>query len=141
MTKVVAPIHAANIGKGELRFFRSPSTAPDLPWHAFEDLAKCLGLPRSLRREFHRKLVSGPFKDDARTIATTTGIVTIAPHFCAQGLIQAAVHFGAAEASIEMEYVRAGVAAMNVLTGDLPPQASFEYVIAAARNHVGGGET
>ena len=71
------------------------------------------------------------------TTATIDGVTTIAPHWMAQGLIDAAVEFGAATASIERDYVREGVKALDALTGNLPPMASMQFAIAAAANTLG----
>jgi hypothetical protein len=68
-------------------------------------------------------LMNGPFKGDVRTVATAGGIVTIAPHVCAQGLIGAAV--------------QAGIVGPDFMTGDLPPVAAVEMAIAAARQSLG----
>lgn len=48
---MIQPIHTATIGEHQLRFFRRPINdgKPDLPWHAVEDLHRCLGLNRDLR--------------------------------------------------------------------------------------------
>ena len=40
---------------------------------------------------------------------------------------------------IEREYIRAGVEALNKMTGDLPPIASLEFAFAAYRNTNGLG--
>ena len=127
------PIHTAALGKSTLRFFKSPLARPDLPWHVHDDLAACLGLPRDVRRQFHRMLTNGPFKADIRVVATPDGIVTIAPHFAAQGLIGAAVEAGLASASFEDRYSAAAIAAFKMMTGDLPPLAAVEMAIAAAK--------
>ncbi|MGA2493331.1 MAG: hypothetical protein ABSF67_10315 [Roseiarcus sp.] len=137
MSSIIAPLHTAPLGVATLRFFRPPSAMPDVPWHAYDDLLRCIDLPRAAHRQFHQMLTSGPFKGDVRTVATSDGIVTIAPHFIAQGLIGAAIEAWGARPELEMEYTKALVAAMKQLTGDLPPFASFEFVLAAARNASG----
>jgi hypothetical protein len=75
---VATPIHVASVGAGTLRFFKAPSAAPDIPWHAHDDLVSCLGLAARARRPFHQMLITGPFKDDVRVITTPDGIATIA---------------------------------------------------------------
>lgn len=117
-----------------LRFFKAPLPGPHLVWHAAEDLHACLDLPRSLRREFRQKLRSSEWSADVRTVATADGIVTIAPHFMAQGLIGAMIEVGRARPESEMAYARQAAAAFNALSGDLPPLASFDLMIAAYRN-------
>ena len=132
MSAILAPIHTADLGKSTLRFFRSPLSGPDLPWHVHDDLVACLGLPRDVRRQFRQMLIGGPFKADVRAVAAADGIVTIAPHFAAQGLIGAAMQIGLASPALEAEYVAAAIAAFKVITGDLPPMAALELAIAAA---------
>jgi hypothetical protein len=141
MSAILTPIHIANLGKSTLRFFKSPSSPqPEFPWHVHDDLVACLGLPRHIRRQFQHMLANGPFKDDIRAVATGAGIVTIAPHYVAQGLIGAAIIAGGITSEFEMEYYEASTAAMNVLAGDLPPFASYEFFLAAAKNNLKGGE-
>jgi len=140
MSAILAPIHTATLGKSTLRFFKSPSSQPEFCWHAHDDLVACLGLPRHMRRQFQHMLANGPFKDDIRAVATNAGIATIAPHYVAQGLIGAAIDAGGISSKFEMEYAKAAVAAMNVLAGDLPPFASYEFIIAAAKNTLNGGK-
>jgi len=138
VSNILAPIHVASIGKSTLRFFRSPLAGPDLPWHVHDDLVACLGLPRDVRRQFHRMLTNGPFKADVRGIATADGIVTIAPHFAAQGLIGAAIEAGMASTAFVDAYIAAAIAAFKVMTGDLPPMAALEMAIAATKTSLEG---
>ena len=138
MSNIVAtPIHVASVGAGTLRFFKSPS-APDIPWPPRRPGA-CLGLTRDARRQFRQKLIGGPFKADIRTVATASGIVTIAPHFAAQGLIGAAIEAGLASAAFEDRYTAAAIAAFKVMTGDLPPLAAVELAITAAKTSLETG--
>jgi hypothetical protein len=139
MSVILAPIHTAALGNSTLRFFKSPLAGPDLPWHVHDDLAACLGLPRDARRQFRQKLIGGPFKGDVRTVATASGIVTIAPHFAAQGLIGAAMQIGLASHALEAEYVAAAIASFRVITGDLPPMAALELAIAATKTSLETG--
>ena len=140
MSNIVAtPIHVASVGAGTLRFFKSPSVAPDIPWHVHDDLAACLGLTRDARRQFRQKLIGGPFKADIRTVATASGIVTIAPHFAAQGLIGAAIEAGLASTAFEDRYTAAAIAAFKGMTGDLPPLAAVEMAITAAKTSLETG--
>ena len=71
------------------------------------------------------------------------GVVTIAPHYAAQGLLDALPEMRSVGANVspdlEREYVYAAVKALKALTGDLPPGASFGFVIAAYRNSNGLG--
>jgi hypothetical protein len=84
-------------------------------------------------------LIGGPFKAHVRAVATADGIVTIAPHFAAQGLIGAAVEAGMASAAFEDRYTAAAIAAFKVMTGDLPPMAALELAIAATKTSLGRG--
>jgi len=59
---------------------------PDFPWHEVDDLHRCLGLTRAERKHF---LHLQAHKEALRIVATADGIVTIAPHFIAQGTIDA----------------------------------------------------
>ena len=114
MSNIVAtPIHVASIGSSTLQFFKSPSAAPDIPWHAHDDLVSCLGLAARSRRPFHHeRLMAGPFKDDVRVVATPNGIATIAPHFAAQSLIEAMIEAGMASTAFEDAYIAAALAAL-----------------------------
>jgi hypothetical protein len=133
MSNIVPAVHTAPIGNATVRFFKSPFSGPDLPWHAADDLAACLGLPRAGRRQFRRMLMSGPFKGDVRVVATADGIVTIAPHSTAQGLIGAAIDAGIARPAFLDEYIDAAIVAWKAITGDLPPLAAVELAIAAKK--------
>lgn len=90
---MIQPIHTATIGEHQLRFFRRPINdgKPDLPWHAVEDLHRCLGLNRDLRKHFLHRLRAWK---EPRTVATADGIVTVAPLYMPQGCIDAMVEEG-----------------------------------------------
>jgi hypothetical protein len=113
---MIEPLHVATVNGRPLRFFRSPLSdgLPDLPWHAVDDLHCCLGLDRHTRRVFLAKLRSA-WGEPLETVATAGGIVTIAPHFIAQGVIDATVEQGMAPAGVRHEYDRAGAEAMDKL--------------------------
>ena len=133
------PVHVGVVAGKPLRFFRSPKPGPQMPWHAHDDLLSCLDLPDDLKLDFRRRLV-GPWKADVRTVAVAEGVVTIAPHFIAQGLIGAAIEIGPVKSAkqVERDYHREGTIALELLakaaTGDLGPIAQFEYAMAAAKN-------
>jgi hypothetical protein len=133
LSNIVIPLHVATLGNSTLRFFKSPLSGPALPWHVSDDLAACLGLPRDARRQFRQMLMSGPFKADVRAVATADGIVTIAPHFAAQGLIGAALEAGMASAAFEDQYTAAAITAFKTMTSELPPLAAVELAIAATK--------
>jgi hypothetical protein len=110
MNSIIKPLHIATIGGHPLRFFCTPNSdgRPDLPWHAVDDLHRCLGLNRDARRFFLHKLREW---GGVKTVATADGVLTIAPHFMAQGVIDAMIDNGQAPASIRREYDHAGTEA------------------------------
>lgn len=132
------PLHTGVINGHPVRFFKKPTGAPDLPWHAVDDLYRALGLNREIRRDLLRT-TQGSWSTELRTIATADGVVTIAPHPVAQGLIGAMIETGRAPAALEADYIAAGAAALKAMAGDLPPIASFEFALAAFRNTDAGG--
>jgi hypothetical protein len=113
---VIEPLHVAEINGKRLRFFKTPldDSKPDFPWHAVEDLYRCMKLPKSLRRHFPERVRAG------RTIATAEGIVSIAPHCMAEAAIGAMIEVKQAPASFANEYSFAAVAAMNKLADTMP---------------------
>ena len=119
---MITPLHTATISGQPLRFFQTPNDdgLPDLPWHAVDDLQRCLGLNRSARKYFLHTLYSK--HKEVRTVATTDGIVTVAPHFMAQGTVDAMVESKMAPASVRLEYDRAGAEALKKL---VPPGLVF----------------
>jgi len=134
MTKLTAALHTADLLGVPVRFFRSPRQGADFPWHAADDLFQALSFPRAVRREFQHRLKADHARD-VRTVATSDGIVTIAPHYMAQGAIGAAVEIGCAPASAEGAYGLAGVAALNLALSErgITGMASVQFVIDAAR--------
>jgi hypothetical protein len=135
---IIAPIHTGDINGKPIRFFKAPLPIPHLPWHCHDDLLRALGLPRSLRRHLQQSMQKC-FGADIKTVATAEGILTIAPHFAAQGLLGAAADTGMVSANIEHSYVREAAAALKALGGDLPPAARVEFCLMAARNTLNGG--
>ncbi len=127
-------LHTGEVNGRPVRFFRSPREGADFPWHVADDLFHALTFPRAVRREFQRRL-KADHKDDVRTVATPDGIVTIAPHYMAQGAIGAAVEIGCAPALVEGEYGRVGVAALNIVLAErgLSGMNAIQYSIEAAR--------
>lgn len=130
MARLHSPIHAGAIGSVTLRFFRSPSDEPDTPWIVVDDLARCLDFDQALRQLFHRGLQSD-WASAVRTIATADGVVTIGPHFMAQGLLEAAVELNAAAQEVRDGYYRAGGRAMKVLTAGMTPRDRLVYSLMA----------
>lgn len=134
MSVLVEPVHTGTLNGKPLRFFKAPLSGPHLPWHAPHDLHLCLGLGRDLRRDFRRRLQSSEWSKDIQTVATSGGIVTIAPHWMAQGLIGSIIEMMGMSTQVEMAYAREAVSAWNAMMGDLPDQANLETMIAAFRN-------
>lgn len=134
MTKLTSVLHTADILGTPVRFFRSPRQGADFPWHAADDLFQALSFPRAVRREFQRKLKADHGKD-VRTVATPEGIVTISPHYMAQGAIGAALEISCAPASVEGAYGVAGVAALNLMLAErgITGMAGVQFAIEAAR--------
>lgn len=111
-------LHTATVAGRPVRFVASPLSGPDFPWHVAEDLFLALRFPRPVRREFQQRL-QGKFSSEVRTVATATGIVTICPHYMAQGSIGAGEEIGCAPYEAAGDYARAGAAAMTALTKGL----------------------
>lgn len=130
---LVSPIYIGTLNKKPLRFFKAPLSGPHLVWHAFDDLLACLKLPKSLQKDFRQKLKLD-WSSDVRTVPTSDGIVTISPHWMAQGLIGSMIEVGMVNPKTEMAYTKEAVAAWNATTGDLPPMAGFDLMIAAYRS-------
>lgn len=122
------PIHTGIIAGKPVRFFRTPLNdgRPDFPWHAVDDLMAACNLDRQRRRHFLR-MMQKDHPGTMRTIATPNGIVTVAPHFQAQGLVDAMIHVGCASSTARRDY---DTAIFEAGEKD-QPEASFEYTIAA----------
>jgi hypothetical protein len=91
---IAEPLHIAVLSGHPLRFFRTPLAdgLPDLPWHAVDDLQRCLALNRHGRKIFLALLRSNKrWNGIVRNVATADELVTVAPHFMAQGTIGALV--------------------------------------------------
>ncbi|MCG5247950.1 hypothetical protein [Methylorubrum extorquens] len=140
MIAAAKPIHTANVAGKPFRFFRGPGDAPDMPWHAHDDLLAALALPRPLRRELRAKMLKN-FGPECRTVEVGGEPVLIAPHYVAQGLISAAQEGGKGitemPAQVDRDYVTGGMAAMKTLTAGLGQVEGFEYAMQAFRNQGG----
>jgi hypothetical protein len=140
MTGIIQPLHVAIIRGHQLRFYRTPNNdgRPDFPWVCLDDLFRCMSSPRGFRKHFHRQAKSGPFRNDFRTAATPDGIVTIVPHYAAQGITAAWRESDCAD--IEKDYAREGVAAIKKLTAHLVfPDQVLPWMKAALERHEGAG--
>ena len=122
-----------------MRFFKTPNDdgRPDLPWHSVDDLHRALGLNRSARKFFLHKLRNDWEWDVARTIATDSGLIIIAPHFVAQGSISAMVETGMASPKAATDYTVAGTEALQNLVGHLqfPSKPWLQFMAAAMKRH------
>jgi hypothetical protein len=136
--KPTPPLHTAALGRSTLRFFRSPLQGADFPYHAHDDLLVCLGLPRELRRFFKKKLVND-WKDNIKTIATVNSIVTIAPHYVAQGLIGAAIETGHVSTRFADHYAVAAAEALKAITVGWSPDETVAFLCEAFKRQSGGG--
>jgi hypothetical protein len=136
MTDITQPLHVAIIRGHQLRFYRTPNNdgRPDLPWHCCDDLYHCMGLPRGVRKHFQQQMKRGPFAGDFRMVATSDGIITIAPHYVAQSI--AAMWHELECADIENEYAREGAAAIKKLAAHLVfPDQVLPWLKAAMNRH------
>jgi hypothetical protein len=133
------PLFSATVGGRALRFFKPPDGGPDFPWHSVDDLGRCLGLNRAHRKILHSKYLRGSWPKG--TVAVGNEIITIAPHFVAQGSIDAMVEVGQAPASVRIEYDRAATDAMI----SMPLPFAFgtsgwaAWMKAAMNRHENGG--
>lgn len=119
----IEPLHIATVGGHRLRFFRTPlpDGRPDMPWHCVDDLQHCLGLNRAGRKvALHTLRSNKEWSAYLRTVATADGVVTVAPHFMAHGLIDAMIERRMAAASIRNDYDNAGADAMKKLSTSAP---------------------
>ena len=127
------PIHTGEIDGLPVRFFKGPVAGPELPWHALEDLYRTMRLPRPVRRQLLERTRAFP-DGEARTVASADGLATIAPNYMAQGIIGAAVEVHGVRADFEHLYIPEAIAALKVLTSDMPVMASIQYAVEAFRN-------
>ena len=137
---ITKPLHVATVGKHQLRFFKTPNddNRPDFPWHAVDDLQQCLGLDHS-EREIFQKIIWQDADDRTayRTIAADGQLISIAPHYVAQGMIGAMIEVGRAPSTVRAEYDLAGTEALKKLTVHLPfpSDAYFAWMKAAMTRH------
>lgn len=89
--KITEPLILGEFESLSVRYFRSPLyekfRQPDMPWHAIDDLHPAL-LP-STEAAVHLKRALRTDWYEPKTVATSEGLVTIAPHFMAEGLFEA----------------------------------------------------
>jgi hypothetical protein len=133
---MIAPLHVATVGHHPLRFFRTPLTdgRPDLPWCCVDDLGRCLGLNRQGRKIFLYALqADAKWRAIAQTVATADDILTIVPHFMAQGLIDAMIDTGRSRAGVRNEHISASAEALQKIDEpfEFPSDQYFAWMKAA----------
>lgn len=138
MRPLLKPLHVATVAGERVRFFNPPTGAPDFPWHVADDLFVALRFPRAVRRHLQQSL-RAEHASSIRTVATSEGIVTLAPHFMAQGVIGAGEEIGCAPYEAEIDYARAGAKALGVLTASMGLQGMDSVAYAAEAFRRGGG--
>ncbi|MBN9470655.1 MAG: hypothetical protein J0J10_17965 [Bosea sp.] len=138
MSRIIEPVHTAAVGLGNIRFFKSLLPGAHLIWFAYEDILKAAGLARHMRRHFEAMLKQD-HRDIIKPVMTPDGPATLAPHYIAQGFVDAMEEIGRMPAGFASAYTHGAVAAMSVITGDLGLSGTeaMNYVIAAFRNSNG----
>ena len=123
-----------------VRFYCPPTAGPDFPWFSLDDLLLALKLSRQARRHIAR-LAREDWGEYLTTAMCEGSIITVAPHFVAQGLLDALISTGQITQSASDGYYEAGVSVMKELTGHLSPQDLLPWAAEALRrNDVGGPE-
>ena len=145
MSNLVKPIHIEALCLGNVRFFAPPSSKPEFPWVAVEDLHAAMALPRAFRRYLKNTLQSSEWHRETCTVATADGLVEIMPHFMAQGMISAMTEVGRCPSDFHYQYCRAGAFAANKMMEGLSPDEVTAYLHAAwvsvgGRPNEGGAE-
>lgn len=85
MTRLVAPVHIARIGKTAVRFFRPPNGRLEKPWVAINDVCNAMRLSPDRKRELLLKA------GEALIVSTSAGPVAVHPHEAAQSIITAVI--------------------------------------------------
>lgn len=127
------PVYVGILRGKPLRFYRPPHTQPAFPWHAVTDFLLAVDLPRALRRTFEAGL-GKQWKAETKMIDTPTGIVTIGPHFMAQGLIDGLVETQRVTEALEQEYVALALQALDAMIGYMGPEERLDFVLRAAKH-------
>jgi hypothetical protein len=129
--KLHAPIYTGQVNGHPVRFFKTPFNdgRPDFVWHAVDDVDMILGLAPE-GRQMMMRMTNEDYGRYLRTVATKDGVVTIAPHFMAQGKLGAFASQGAIPESVEFEYVKAAAQAQREMEARIGA-VGFEYVAAA----------
>jgi hypothetical protein len=131
MVSMKEPIHIAKISGQAVRFFAPPDVGkPDFPWVAEDDIYRAAGFSPEERQSLARIMSNAPDGNPMRTIATSGGIVKIAPHHAAQGFLAAIAESGWSD--LRAEYTNAAVAAFKQFARDWPWQVRLQWMLAAA---------
>ena len=133
MACLIMPIKIGSLNGHPLRFFRAPLTGTHLPWHASDDLQACLALPEDVRAGLKCDLMAD-WGRHVRTVATAEGIVTIAPHWMAAGLVNAVAVRPGDDLDLTVAYQQALFSAWAELTGDMPAADSLALLQTALCN-------
>src|SRR5262245_23412413 len=135
---MIKPLYIGQVGGQPLRFFKTPldDGRPDLAWHCVDDLQRCLGQsPRGQNLSEYAALAQGIPRHRSDRVATADGIITLAPHFMAQGTIEAMIEAGEALEAVRTEYDHAGVEAMRKIAIPFPfPSDEYLDWMKAAMN-------
>lgn len=123
------PIYTGKINGKPVRFFSTPLAdgRPDFPWHSSDDLMAACNLDGAARQHFLR-MTQRDHAETVKTIATPEGLVTVAPHYQAQGLVDAMVHVKRVKKRARLDY---DMAIMDAAKAMFPMGMSMEYMIAA----------
>ncbi len=126
------PLLTAKVNGRILRFFRPPRREePDLPWVSLDDLERCLGFPPEVRENMLRALKACRWRTGTATMASDGEIVTVVPHFMAQGLLESCVAARLAPAESDRDYYRAASKALQAMVAHLPPSERPAYALEA----------
>lgn len=128
---VSTPIYTGTINGAPVRFFKTPLNdgKPDFAWHSTEDLMKAANLSKDQLAGF-MQVMKADHPNTYRTIATHDGLVTVAPHFVAQGFTAVMEHVGQVPKGFKNEYLMASFEADDKL-----PFKGFDEIAAAFHRH------
>lgn len=136
---MIAPLLVVEIDGRPLRVFASPlyvtHRTADWPWHSTDDLRAVLRLPDDLSVLLLRRMRKD-WGDAVRTVATPTGVTTIAPRHMGEGLIAAMQYRRRLLPTEDRRRIRgafrnAMTAAMSEMLAHLPPEARLATALAA----------
>lgn len=135
-----APIFDGDLNGHAVRYFTSPiyraHRQPDMPWHSVDDLWPVLmpGWDTATAFEVLKQQMRKDWREP-RTVATAGGIVTIAPHFMAEGLFEAILGLsnGPQESLIKLRgrYRNCCTQALKVMTAHMGPVQRMLFAIGA----------